>query len=818
MRTFLQDMRYGLRVLASSPKFTVTAVVTLAVGIAANATVFSWINGVVLHPLPGVGNAQQLALIEPFSSNGDFLVCMSYVDDRDYSEQLKQVSGLAIARFTPLSVGPEGKTDRAWAELVSANYFDLLQVKPVLGRTFLPEEGGDQAGAYPVAVISYKMWQRRYQGEPDVLGKTIRLNRHNLTIVGVAPKSFHGSLGGVVFDVWAPITMAPAMGTGDGTLHYRGTRDLTSTIIRLKPGVTIEQARAEVAAISKRLAALYPDSNRAVEARVTPLWGGHLGAQGTLLKPLRILMAVSILLLLIVCANVANLLLARAVSRQKEFGVRLALGAGRFRIGTQLLTETLLLVVAGGLGGLIMALWLGQSLMMLLPPTDIPTDLGGDVNLPTLGFTMLIVLGTTLITGLMPALLCVRTDLNDTLKQGGRGGTAGTGSHRLQGFLVAGEFALAMVAIIGAGLFFRSFRNASEIEPGFQTANISASQFYLSNAGYSGEDQHLFCRKLRERMEAQPGVIGVTYTDYVPLVTPGLSATHPVEVDGYVPAPNEQKLIILGADVPPGYFDFMGIRMIEGRDFTQRDDERAPQVIIVNQTFARHFFHGVSPVGRKVHIYGDTATIVGLVKDSKYHTLTEAPAPYVYAPFPQRFWPGLNFSFLVKTVGDPMNMVPVLRREALSLNQDANFTSSRLTDAATKSLFAQRVAASLLSGIGGVCLLLAAIGLYSVMSYAISQRTRELGIRMALGARPSDVLKMVSRQALVLTVPGLMVGVLVSFAASRLVGSMLVGISAADPLTFAGSIVFLLVVALVASYLPGRRATRVDPTTALRCE
>ncbi len=812
----MHDIRFGLRMLKSSPGFTAVAVLTLALGIAVNSTVFSWIDAVLLHPFPGVHDLKDLALIETATPSGEPL-SLSYLDYRDYRDNLKQVSGVAIGRFTPLSVGAKGRTERAWAELVSANYFDILGVKPLLGRTFLPEEAGDQEGGHPVAVISYRMWQHRYRGDPKVLGKTIQLSRHELTIIGVTRPEFHGSLVGVVFDVWMPVTMATAMGTGDGTLHRRDCRDITSAIIRLKPGVTVEQAGAEVGALARRLAATHPDTNRGVDAQVTPIWKGHLGAQHMLLTPLRILMAVCLLLLLIVCANVANLLLARAVSRQKEFSIRLALGAQRGRLARQLLTETLVLAGAGAGVGVLLVMWMGQSLIALLPAMDIPMDFGGGLNLPTLGFTVLIVAVATLVSGTAPALLSVRADLNETLKEGGRGGSAGTESHRMRGLLVTAEVALAMVALIGAGLFFRSFQNASGVQPGFDMTNMSMSQFYLSNAGYSGQEQHLFCRKLRERMEAQPGVVGMTYSDVVPLAMPGGSTPyHQLEVDGYVPGRYEQ-MIVHRATVPPGYFKLMGIPLLEGRDFTQMDGEDKPLVIIVNETFARRFFRGLDPIGRKVRIGGGAATVVGLAKDSKYHTLMEAPLPFFYVPFVQWFGPGLNFAVLLKTNGDPMRLTPVLRREALALNPDAVFQTSRMEDATSASLYAQKVAASLLTVVGVVCLLLAALGLYSVMSYAVSQRTQELGIRMALGAKPSDVLGLVVSEGLRLTVPGLMAGVVAALAAARLVSGMLFKVSAADPMTFAAAAAFLGMVAALASYLPALRATRVDPITALRC-
>lgn len=817
LETFRQDLRFSFKLFVSNPKFTLVAVLTLAVGIAVASTVFSWIDSVLLRPYPGVRDTRGLALIETVTPSGEHIVASSYLDYRDYRENLKLVSAVAIGRFTPLSVGSQEHSGRAWAELVSANYFDVLKVKPMLGRFFLAEEGANQPGAFPVAVISYRMWQNRYHGDRNVLGNVIRLNRHQLTIIGVAPREFRGSTVGLVYDVWMPITMAAEMGTGNGTLNYRACRDLTSTIVRLKPGVTLDQAREEVSALAKRLSATYPETNRGVDATVVPVWAGHLGAQAVLLKPLQILMAVCALLLIIVCANVANLLLARAVSRQKEFGIRLAFGALPSRLVRQLLTETLLLAGAGAGVGVVLVVWMGESLNRLLPAVDFPFDLGGGLNFRTLAFTLLIVVVVTVASGLAPALLSVRANLNNTLNEGGRSGIGGTRSRRLRGLLVGIEVALAMVALVSSGLFLRSFRNASRIEPGFDTRNVTVSQFYLSNAGYSAEEQWAFCRMLRERMEAVPGVVGVTYSDFVPLTSPGSSPTNQLNVEGYVPAPNEQ-MIIHRATVPPGYFEFMGIRMLEGRDFTERDEAGAPAVMIVNETFARHFFGGASAIGRTVNIAGSTSTIIAEVKDSKYNTPIEGPTPYFYLPFRQWFGPGLNFSMLIKTTGGPMVAIPELHREALALNQDAIFHSVRLTEAIGYSLYAQRVAASLLTAVGVLCLLLSAIGLYSVMSYAVSQRTQEFGIRMALGAGRFNIVHMVTRDSLFLTVPGLLVGIVAALVAFRVFSGMLVGVRPNDPLTFGGATLFLVAVNLLASYLPARRALRIDPMAALRCQ
>jgi predicted permease len=817
LQTFWRDFRFSLKGFVSNPKFSLVAVLNLALGIAVASTVFSWIDNVLLHPYPGVKDTNGLALIETVTLSGEHLVASSYVDYRDYRDNLKLVSDVAIGRFTPLGVGSQGNAERAWAELVSPNYFDVLKVKPILGRSFLPEEGAEKPGAFPIAVISYRMWQNRYHGDREILGKTIRLNRHELTIIGVAPPDFRGSTVGLVYDVWMPITMAEQMGTGGGTLNYRGCRDLTSTIVRLKPGITLDQASAEVSALTKRLAASYPETNRGVDAIVTPVWAGHLGAQSVLLKPLEILMAVCVLLLIIVCANVSNLLLARAVSRQKEFGLRRAFGAGAGRIIRQLLTETLLLALAAGAVGLLLLMWLGKSLNRLLPAVDFPFDLRGGVNLSTFGFTLLVIVLVTIASGLAPALLSLRANLSQSLNEGGRSGIGGARSHKLRGVLVGMEVALAMIALVSAGLLLRSFHNASRIEPGFQTKDTLMAQFYLSHAGYTAEEQRTFARVLRERMEGAPQVLGVTYSDYVPLSSPGSSPQDQLVIEGYVPAPNEQMLLHR-ATVPPGYFQFMGIRMLQGRDFTERDEAGAAAVMIVNQTFAKHFFGSSNPIGRIVHVGGSTATIIAEVQDSKYNTPIETATPYFYLPFRQWFAPGLNISMLIKTSGDPMGILPELRREALALNQDAVFHSLLLSDAVSYSLYAHKVAARLLTAIGGLSLLLAAVGLYSVLSYAVSQRTQEFGVRMALGASRFKVVGLVTRESLLLTIPGLCVGFIVAVVAFRFFSGMLVGVSPADPFTLAASALFLIAVTLLASYLPARRAMQIDPMVALRCQ
>jgi predicted permease len=813
MRTIVQDLRYGLRVMRGSPGFTTVAILTLALGLAVNATVFGWIDTILLNPFAGVQNSQELALLETSTASVP-AANMSFLDYRDYRDHLKLVGGISVARVTPMSVGPEGRTQRAWGELVSGNYFDLLGVNLQIGRGFSREESGDKPGAHPVVVISDRLWERRFKRDPGVLGKTLRANRQELTIIGVAPAEFRGTTAGLSYDLWAPITMARAMGTGGGTLGYRGTRDIGTTIVRLRPDVPIEQARAEVASLARLIAEHHPDTNQGVSATLVPVWQAHNGAQALLNKPLAILMAACAVLLLIVCANVGNLLLARAVARQKEFGIRLAMGAGRWRLTRQMLTEVLLLASAGAVVGITCSMWMTRCLELLLPANDFPIYFDAALTMRSILFTLAITLVATVVAGTAPALLSARSDVNESLKQGGRGGNSGTHSRRLRSVLVVSEVALATVALVGAGLFFRSFQNASGLNPGFDTSNTLVAQFYLSSAGYSDKEQHKFCRALRERVEALPGVSAVSYSDQIPLNF-GLTPFHRLEVEGYQPR-REQDMRVHRTLVPHGYFDLLGIRRLEGRDFTENDKADAPRVIIVNETFVKRFFNGANPLGRKVKVENDMTTVVGVVKDSKYHSPMESAIPFVFVPFEQRFAPGLNFNVLVKTAGEPARVIEPMRREALSLNPDAFFTATTLSEATTAALYSQRVAASLLSILGAACLFLASIGLYSVMSYAIVQRTQELGVRMALGASPAQVLGLVLKQGMILTVPGLVAGVSLAIVASRFISGMLIGVAPGDPSTIGAAVLTLGAIATLASYVPAWRATRLNPMDALR--
>jgi predicted permease len=816
MGALLQDVRYGIRMLAKSPGFTAVAVITLAIGIGATTTVFSWIDGVLLRPLPGVERPNELVAVENFAPDGAFLTT-SFLDYRDYRDHLTSLAGIAASQIEPLSIGTEPHAQQVWGEMVTGNYFAVLGVKPILGRAFSPDEYGDKPNAYPLAVISSRLWQSYFNSDPSVVGKTIRVNQHDLTIVGVAPPDFRGTVSGLAFDVWIPFMMHPQIqGVGEWMLRDRGTRQLIC-VARLKPGVTLGQAHSEISALALFMSKVNVPEDAGVTARALPLWQSHYGAQSLLLKPLEILMAVCVVVLLIVCANVANLLLARFTAREREFSVRLALGAGRFRLARQVLTESLVLAAVGAAGGAALTMWMGGALQFMFPPSHFPVALDIRANGRMLLFTVLTCVATAVLSGIIPALQVARTDLDDSLKEGGRSGSGGAKSHRLRGVLVVAELSLAVVALVCAGLLLRTFDAARRTNPKFDPDHVLMSRFFISTSGYDLEQRKQFCLRLRQKLEAEPSVTDVAYSDVEPL---GLLSGwwEPLEVEGYVPSTGESMKIYRSV-VSPGYFRLMRIPLLEGRDFTEQDDETRTPVMIVNQTFVKRFFGGRDPIGRKVHGWGEWFTVIGEAKDSKYINLTEAQLPYFYVPFRQIYRADMGLAFYIRTHTDPKDAIATMRREVQSIDPNvAIMDAMPLAEHIVNTLYAEKVAASLLSTLGGLGLLLAAVGLYSVMAYSVTQRTHEIGIRMALGAEPAHVLKLVVSQGLTLTLIGIGAGLVAALAFTRLLASILYGTTTTDPMTFITVCFLLASVALLASYIPARRATKVDPMVALRYE
>ncbi|MBZ5728414.1 MAG: ABC transporter permease [Acidobacteriia bacterium] len=817
MRHLLQDVRFGLRVLSGSPAFAFVAMLTLGLGIASTTTVFSWIDAMLLHPYPGTSHSEELASLEMITAgapNGGTNI--SWADYRDYRDRLLGLSGLAVHRQCAFTLGDAQPARLAWGELVSGNYFEVMGVKPLLGRVFAQEEAGDSLGAYPVAVISARLWRSYFHSDPAIAGKTLRVNRQSLTIAGVVPEVFRGSSAIMQYDLWVPVTMGATLGLlPESTFRERDNRGMLSAICRVRPGVPIERARAEAMALAASLAAANPKTNRGVGATVLPPWEEHNGVNDYLRAPLTILLAVSFVVLLIVCANVANLLLARSVGRHREFGIRFALGAGRARVAFQVLTETLVLAMGGAVVGLLMLAWMQGSLLALVPSIGFPISASYGVNGRILAFTALACVTAALVSGISPALFVFRSNLNEVLKEGGRSDSASAASRRMRSLLVVAEVALATVALVGAGLFVRSFRNIRAIHPGFDSSGVLFGRFFIETAGYTGGQIEQFALRLKERMLVAPGVEAVTYTDFVPLSTTAGPYNY-VSVDGYTPAVGESPAVNR-ALVAPDYFATMRIPILEGRDFTARDERAGEPVMIVNQAFARRYFGGRNPVGRKVRAAGKWATVVGMARDSKYYSPAEAASPHFYLPFQQFYTGSPELYFLVRTTGQPAQAIPLLRRAVTETDPNAAaFHAVPLAEYTSVATFGQKVAASLMGALGLMCLLLAALGLYSVMSYTVSRRIPEIGIRMAMGARPRNVIALVVGQGMALALAGMAVGTAAAFAVTRLVAGMLFRVDAADPATFVLVWLFLSAVALLATWLPALRATRIDPMRALR--
>jgi predicted permease len=809
MRGVLEDLRYAASVLRRTPALTAVAVLTLALGIAATTTVFGWIDGMVLHPFRGAKDNGQLAVLESVRAGGIEDPNVSYADCRDFQDSLRSISGLVLNQEGPASIGDGENAWSAWFELVSGNYFEFLGVKPVLGRTFVREEYGDKAKGF-TGVISYRLWRNYFRGDPSILGRTVRINRYPVTIVGVAPPEFRGDMPGIAMDGWVPVPLA---GERDrGARHFRA-------VVRLKPGVSVSEANAEAATVAARLARAFPKTNEGIGARIVPIWKAQSGVSGILAAPLAILGASCGLVLLIACANVANLLLARSAARQTEFGIRAALGAGPGRLSRQLVFESLLLAVLATLAGLPLAPWSQDVLVHLVPPTGLPLYFDVQPSARVFLFAALVCLASALISGLPSAFQLMRRNVVDALRTRGRGGTQSGHSRRISGVLVAAETGLALAALVTLGLFLRSLYGLENTPAGFDHRNVTVCRLFLVTNNYTASEEQQFSRQLRARLLAAPGVTGAAYSDSIPLGF-GLGKWTDVRVEGYVPRPGE-NLDVHHASVSPGYFNLLRVPLLAGRDFRPEDNEKAPRVLIVNESFARRFFDGREALGHRVQISGQPFTIVGMVKDSKYFSLAEVPQPYFYMSFDQvHYGSGENgVAFYARTDRDARGFIPVLRRAMSAIDPNsAGLTAMPLSDYISAAWFGPRLASFLLGVLGVIAMLLAGVGLYGVMAYSVSQRTREIGIRMALGADPQGVLRMVMRRGLWLAATGIAAGLAIALAATPQIAPLLYRVSPADPVSIAGAALFLIAVAVVASLIPALRATRVDPIVALRQE
>ncbi|HLF82571.1 MAG TPA: ABC transporter permease [Blastocatellia bacterium] len=834
METLWQDLRYGFRVLRASPGFTAVAVLSLALGIGANTSIFTVVNAALLRPLP-VNEPDRLVFAfngtqaNPYSTS-------AYLDYLEYRDKNEVFSDLVTYSSITVSARADDQSDLISGLIVSGNFFDLLGLRAALGRTFTTEED-KTPNTHPVAVISHGLWERRFGGDTQVIGQQIALNGHAFTVVGVTPAGFNGPEILENNDIYVPIMMQalvrPPRGGFSGDMNpdllsRRGNRWL-KMIGRLKPGVSLEQAQAGMTTIAAGLAQAYPESNRNTIATLFPV--SKIDPQGypQLVSVAGLLLAVVGIVLLIACANVANLLLARASARRREIAVRLAMGASRSRLVRQLLTESLLISLAGGVAGLLLALWTIDVLKSATPPDGIFSfTLDYRLDGRVLAFTFALSLATGVIFGLAPALQSSRPDLVPALKDEASAAVQGHRRFNLRNALVVAQVALSLVLLIGAGLFLRSLNNAQAIDPGFAADKILDAQLNINLLRYTKAQGQQFYGQVIERIEALPGVESASLARIVPMSGGGRNSgfliqgqQRPDNVNRSDSTGLPDNAYTVNANVVGlSYFSTMGIPLLQGRDFNAQDNENAPLAVIVNDALARRYFAGEDALGQRVSFRGANgpwSEIVGIVRDSKYRTLGENPRPTAYVPLAQNHETGMTLH--VRTLGNPLSVAATVRREAQALDPNLAVTNVQsLSDVVGASLFAARMGAVLLAIFGFLALLLAAIGLYGVMSYTVSRRTREIGIRMALGAGTGNVLRLVLKEGLALVGGGVAAGLIVAAAATRLLASFLYGVSPLDATTFVAIPLVLALVALLASYLPARRAVKVDPMVALRYE
>jgi macrolide transport system ATP-binding/permease protein len=815
MRTFLQDLRYGARMLVKNPGFTLIVVITLALGIGANTAIFTWFKAFFLHPLPGVASGHRLVTLHSvMTRSGNRAGSVSYPDYKDYRDRNEVFSGLAVYNLTIFNLlAGDGQPERVGGSLVSGNYFDVLGVPAALGRTFAPDEDRTP-GTHPVAVISHSLWQRRFAADPNVIGKTIQLNRHNLTVIGVAAEGFGGSVIGLHLDLWAPMMMTPQLEPAPEKLNGRDTLWL-SAIGRLKGGVAFEQAQTNVQNIAAQLARDYPQTNEGTGATLFRLARGADTEE--LALSFAILMAVAGLVLLIACANVVNLLLARGAGRSREIGVRIALGAGRSRLIRQMLTESLLLAVLGGACGALLAAWLSDAMSLMLPTQSLPISLNLAWDYRVSGFASGLTLLAVVAVGLVPALRATKVDPIASIKNEAGVTSALMRRSRFRGALVVIQIAVSLVSLLCAGLFIRTLAMQTKVNLGFNTERALLVSMELFGNGYDEKRGEEFYRQLVARVEALPGVESASLSTQVPPLRFGGRWRNSFEIEGYAPRTDEMISFEIEV-VAPRYFQTMRIPLAEGREFSEADHDQSGPVVIVNETLARRYWPGQSPVGKRLRMKGETwETVIGVARDAKYFGPREPVQPWIYYPHAQKYESGMTL--VARTTGDPWQSLAGVRGAVHALDAALPlYDEKTLATHCGLPLFWDRLVVVCLSAFGLLALTLSTIGLYGVIAYSVTARTREIGIRMALGAQMSDVLKQVIKQGMILTLIGGAIGLAASFALTRLMESLLFGVSATDPVTFTLVSLLLAAVALFACWIPARRATKVDPMAALRVE
>lgn len=811
------DLRFAVRMLIKSPGFTAVAFLAIALGIGVTTTIFGAVNSLLLRPLP-VANPEEL--VQMYTADARIgRQPNSYLNYVDYAKQNTVFTGLAAYQFTPMGFTAAGETTNIFAQLVSGNYFSLLGIQPVLGRAFLPEEDATP-NANPVVVLSQRFW-KKLGADPAIVGSVLTLNGRSFSVIGVAPPKFFGTDVGVVPDLWVPMAMREWVLPADE--WYQNRRALMLNVFgRLRPGVSIVQAEAQLKTVARQLEQAYPDFNKERTISLTPLEQaktqaiGGPGSENGIRDASFLLLAAAGSILLIACANVANLLLARAMTRQREIAVRLALGARRGRIVRQLLTESILLALLGGLGGVILAYWLGDVLKSLLPASPVPLNFDAQPDARVLVFALIVAICSGVIFGFAPAWQTSRADLTQGLRE--RSGTAeAAGRSNMRNFLVVIQIGGSLLLLIGSGLFLKAFRHAQAIPPGFRTDNIALLSFDLNLAGYDKPRARQALRSLLEDVRRDPQVRGADVAQSVPFGFGGIGRTV-IADDRPEDAVGNRKFANV-SEITPTYLRTMGIPLLRGRALSDHDSEQpTPHVAVISETMAREFWPGQEPIGRRFRFFqGEPIEVVGIAANVKLYSLGEDPSWIIYLPMHTQ--PQGGVTLVINSVAAPGPALEEAQRLVRELDSHIPITYAKtMREHLALALWPSRMGALLLGAFGLLALVLASMGVYGVMAYAVNQRTRELGIRIALGAQAHQLLGLVLRQGMTLAMIGLAVGLLLAFACTRLLAALLYGVNPSDPAVFVAITVVLGLAALAACYLPARRALKIDPVVALRFE
>ena len=816
----INDLRFAVRMLIKYPAFSIVAFLALVLGIGANTTVFGIINALVLRPLP-VGHSEEVVKVFTTDNHIKGNQSTSYLNFQDYEKQNTAFTSMAAYTFVGVGMTRGSDTLNVSGLLVTGNYFDLLQVKPSLGRTFLPEEDSTPNG-HPVVVLGYKFW-KKLGADPTIVSSQVTLNGHSFTVIGVAPAAFTGVDVGFDPDIYVPMSMHQWIRPGADLWFDLRRALLLNIVARLKPGVTMSQAQAQMRTIAKQLEQAYPDVNKERSIALVSLEAAKSqGLAGPNNEDLArnvslLLLAASVSILLIACANVANLLLARSTARQGEMAIRLALGAGRGRIVRQLLTESILLGVLGGVGGVILAYCLGNVLVALLPPTPFPISLDPQPDWRVLIFSFAIAALSGVIFGLAPAFQMARWNLIQGLRERVSTGGGAVTRLNLRSLLVVAQIAVSLLLLIGSGLFLKSFYKAQAIDPGFRTDNLDIVTINPVLAGYDSDRALQVVRAIADQIRHDPRVAGADVNNYVPLFG-GEGRT--IVIDGRDPNDEHNRKFANYSPITPGYFQTMGIQLLRGRNFTAQDAEKnAAPVAIIDEAMASEFWPNEDALGRRFRfmISKDPIEVIGIARNSKAVTLGEIPTPMVYWPLKEITDTGITL--FVHTTGAPGMMLSEIRRIVRSVDVHIPITYEKtIRQHMAIALWPSWMGAMLLGSLGLLAFILASMGVYGVMAYSVSQRTRELGIRMALGAQTSQVIQLVLRQGMSLAVIGLGLGLFAAFGSTRLAGSLLYGVNPSDPVIFVGVTSLLAFAAFAACYFPARRALKINPVTALRTE